>query len=61
MRTLMGVVIFAVLSLVIILQGSGAVHMRLPLFAPDAAPSEAPVDAPSEAPTPAASDAATHS
>ena len=55
MRTLIGVVIFALLSLLIILQGSGAMHMRLPLIEPDAAPAEAPA----EAATPAASDSKT--
>jgi hypothetical protein len=60
MRTLIGFVMFAVLSLGIILQGSGAMHVRLPLFEPDAAPSEAPVDAPSEASAPAASGADAH-
>ena len=54
MRTLIGVLIFGVLSVVIILQGSGAVHMRLPSFDPDAAPAEAQVEPPAEAPASAA-------
>ena len=50
MRTLIGIILFGALSLAIILQGSGAVHMRLPTFDADAAPAEAAAEPPSEAP-----------
>ena len=50
MRKLVGIIIFGALSIGVILQGSGALRMRLPSFAPDAAPAEALVSPPSEAP-----------